>query len=89
MLIIVNDFGVKVVFRAERGTYYVRWRDPDTGRERQRSCKTRMRREAERIAGELRADLREGREVRRFRIAWQDFRQRFEREKLSAFAGHF
>jgi integrase len=79
----VNELGVKVVYRAERGTYYVRWCDPETGRERQRSCKTRTRRDAERVAGELRADLREGREVRRFRIAWQDFRQRFEREKLS------
>jgi integrase len=79
-----SESTVKVVYRADRECFYVRWIDPESGRERQRSCKTKERREALRIAGEVRADLREGRSLKTFRITWEDFRRRLELEKLSS-----
>lgn len=77
---------VKVVFRQSKGKYVLRWRDPETGADRERSAKTKVRKEAERLAGELRADLRDGRYVKPSKVRWEDFRLRFESEKLPSLA---
>lgn len=77
---------VKVVFRQNKGTYVLRWRDPETGAEREQSAKTKVRKEADRQAGELRADLRDGRYAKPSKVHWEDFRLRFESEKLPSLA---
>jgi len=75
---------VKVLRRGDRGRFVVRFRDPETGAWRERSEPTGSRKEAERLAGEIRAELRSGRYAEPTRLSWEDFRLRFEAEKLSS-----
>jgi len=64
----------------------LRWIDPQTGQEKQRSAKTSNRKDAERLAGEIEADLRHGRCGDPDRLSWELFRERFEDEKLPLLA---
>ncbi|MEW4454295.1 hypothetical protein AB1L30_16595 [Bremerella sp. JC817] len=64
----------------------LRWVDPESGRETQQSAKTANRKAAERLAGELEADLRKGRYEAPSRLSWEVFRERFEQEKLAILA---
>lgn len=76
---------VKVI-NPGRKNLALRWIDPETGREKQKSARTSDRKIAERLAGELEASLREGRYEPTSRLSWEVFRERFEQEKLTILA---
>lgn len=69
-----------------RKNLVLRWVDPESGREKQKSARTSNRKTAERVAGELEADLRKGRYESPSRLSWEVFRERFEQEKLAILA---
>ena len=52
----------------------------------ERSARTLDRREAERNAGQLQAELESGRYVKPTRLLWADFRKRYETEKMATLA---
>jgi integrase len=60
--------------------------DPVTERRVCRSTGTANRREAERAAAKWEAELQEGRYAPADKITWQEFRERYEAEKLAALA---
>lgn len=64
----------------------LRWHDPITRAQRQKTAGTANRKEAERLAGKLQAELEEGRYVAPVRISWEAFRERYEAEKLPSLA---
>lgn len=72
---------VCVFKRAGRRFYECQWVDPDTGRKKTKSTGTDRKREAERFAGTLEKQLREGTYHYVRRITWAHFRQRFEQEE--------
>ena len=76
---------VYVIELARRG-FVLRWKDTETGRWRQRRTGAAKRPAAEREAGKLRAELEEGRYVPPDRCSWDEFRERYEEEKLSSLA---
>lgn len=80
-----DQIRVKVI-NPGRKNLALRWIDPETGREKQKSARTSDRKVAERIAGELEASLREGRYEAPSRLSWEVFRERFEQEKLAILA---
>jgi hypothetical protein len=53
----MNETEVKVVKYPDRKNYVLRWIDPETGNKKTKSAKTTRRREAEREATRLEADL--------------------------------
>jgi len=76
---------VKVV--KVQGKYLVlRWQDPLTGQVRQRSAKTSDQAEATKAAIKLESDLWAGRHIDRYKMTWDDLRQRYESEKLPSLA---
>ena len=77
---------VKVVFRKGKGSYVLRWRDPETGAWKEKSCKTTVKKEADKAGAQLEADLQQGRYVEPSKMTWIDFRLRFEEEKLRSLA---
>jgi integrase len=77
---------VKII-KPPRGNLVLRWVSPENGRWCQQSARTRDHREAERKAGQLQADLDNGRHVKPSRILWSDFRKRYEDEKMATLAG--
>ena len=56
----MNEIEVKVVKYPDRKNLVLRWIDPETGRKRTKSAKTTRKREAQRLAGKLEADLAAG-----------------------------
>jgi len=80
------EIKVKVVFRKGKGSYVLRWRDPGTGAWKEKSCKTAVKKEADKAGAQLEADLQQGRYVEPSKITWSDFRLRFEEEKLRSLA---
>lgn len=79
------DVRVKVVLRRGRG-YVLRWRCPETGAWKEKSTKTDSKREADKRAAQLEADLQHGRYVAPSKVTWEDFRYAFELEKLPSLA---
>jgi integrase len=76
---------VKVVHRAGRG-YVLRWRCPETGAWKEKAAKSESRKQADKLAAQLEADLQQGRYVAPSKVTWEDFRLAFESEKLPALA---
>lgn len=78
-----RDIKVWVVNCDDRANYLLMWNDPLTGRRRSKSSgikrdgAKKSRKEAERKAGELEAELREGRYKPASRITWREFRDRY------------
>jgi integrase len=72
---------VNVIRIAGRKKLALRWKDPETGVMKQKSAGTENQRIAERKAGELQAELREGRYATPSRIGWEEFRERYEKEE--------
>jgi integrase len=79
-----NKIKVVVVKRHGRRFLTMRFVDPVTGQQKTRSTKTSNRREAERLAAKWEAELQEGRYHEPSRITWEEFRERYEDEKLSS-----
>lgn len=59
------------------------WRDPATGKLCTRSTGTKKRRDAERIAGRIEAEINEGRYVQSLKNGWQLVADRYEAEMLA------
>lgn len=63
-----------------------RFIDPVTGRQHARSTGTPVKREAERLAAKWEAELRDGKYRPTTRTSWEDFRERYEKEKGASLA---
>jgi integrase len=74
---------IKLTRRPGSKRFVMRFLNPETGRWEQRSTGTSNKKEAQRIAGELRNELAQGRHRRDSGICWAEFRERFESEHLS------
>lgn len=81
-----NEIKVTVSKFADRPCYIMRYTDPVTGKRHSRSTDTTTRREAERAAAKWEAELQEGRYQASTNISWQEFRERYESEKLASLA---
>lgn len=69
------------VFRPAGRKFYVsQWTDPVSGKLKTKSTKCRLKKDADRFAGDLAAQLREGRFQDACRVTWSDFRDRFDAE---------
>ncbi len=81
-----DQIKVTIFLPARRKAYQMRYRHPDTGRFVMRSCKTTVRRDAERAAGKWEAELRAGKYKSPLRTSWADFREKYESEVLPGLA---
>ncbi len=77
-----DDFQVHVVAYGDGRPLQLQWRDPVTNKRRTKSAGTSDRKKAEKAAGKLEAELREGRYSAPLKTAWTAFRERYEREVL-------
>ena len=83
---------VWVVEFGDRPNYQLQWRDPNTQRLRTKSTSiprtglTRDRKAAERLAGELEAQLLAGSAAAPSRFGWAEFRERYEKEVVPGLA---
>jgi integrase len=75
---------VKVVNYPDRANLVMRYLCPESGKQIARSTGTRNQREAERTAAKWEADLREGRYNKPAKMAWQEFRERYDVDVLDA-----
>ncbi len=76
-----------IVFKpAGRAFFQAQWRDPVTGKKRKQSTRTKIRREAERIAGDVEKRLNDGTYRAPRTVLWADFRARYERDKVPGLA---
>ncbi len=66
--------------------WIIRYEDPETGQVLQKSTGTTKKKDAERLLGELRADLINGRYAGPANSPWQAFRQKYEADILTGFA---
>jgi len=66
--------------------WIIRFFSPTTGKTVEKSTRTTSKKEAERQAGVLRAELAQHRYETPSRISWEAFRRRFEEERLPALA---
>jgi hypothetical protein len=73
---------VHVVKYPDRANLVMRYLDPITGRQVQRSTGTANKRAAERAAGAWERELREGRYKAQSRMTWAEFREKYEAEVL-------
>lgn len=81
-----DDIKVAVVKYPDRENLVMRYTDPTTGKHVARSTKTKILREAERAAAKWEKELRDGIVTGGGKIAWADFRERYEREVLASLA---
>lgn len=81
-----NEIKVTVSKFADRPYFVMRYTDPVTGKRHSRSTNATTRREAERVAAKWEAELQEGRYQASSNISWQEFRERYESEKLASLA---
>jgi len=72
-----DDFRVTVNSCGPDRPLFLRWTDPNTGRRLKRSSGTHDRREAERLAGILEKELREGKYAPPSQLLWEDFTWRY------------
>ena len=82
---------VYVVEIGSRATYQLRWKDPITQRTRTKATTVqragaRARKVAERLAGELEAQLMAGAGGIPTRLRWEEFRERYEKEVVPGLA---
>lgn len=73
---------VKVVKRSDRTHYVLRWKDPDTGAEREQKTQATTKLEALKEAGRLEEAIHDGRYDESGSILWRHARERFEQERL-------
>ncbi len=72
--------------RAGSRNFVIRFLNPATGRFEQKSTRTTIKKEAQRILGELRNELSNGRYHRASETTWSGFRERYEVEVLAGLA---
>ena len=83
---IMSEYEIKVlvVKRPDRRFLTMRYVDPITGESFSRSTKTNKRRDAERTAAKWEKELREATYHKPTNITWEEFRDRYELEKLAS-----
>jgi len=81
----MQDITVHVTAYADRENLILWWIDPVTERRRTKSAGTADKRQAERAAAALEAELRSGR-TQDARMTWETFRERIEDEFLPGLA---
>jgi integrase len=81
-----NEIKVTVSKLADRPRFIMRYIDPVTGKRHSRSTEATTRRDAERAAAKWEAELQEGRYQATSNITWNEFRERYESEKLASLA---
>lgn len=86
----MSEINVRVVDRGRR-YFYLRYRDPVTGRNVEKSSEVEtggkaQRRKAEKEAAVWEADLKAGRYKSPSRVTWAEFLDRYDREHLSSLA---
>lgn len=74
----MNDLKVYVFKRKGRPNYVLQWTDPENGKQRTKSAGTPNRREAERLAGRMEKELREGSYADPSKVKWSVFREKYE-----------
>lgn len=82
----MNETKVSVVRYKDRKNLVLRWTDPDTECKRTKSAKTPRRREAEREAAKLEADLKAGLLSGPPAVTWEEFKQAYQDDCLSGLA---
>ena len=82
----MQEISVKVTKYADRKYYLMYYVDPITEKVTTKSTRKATRREAERVAGAWESEVRAGRYQTNTRISWEEFRERYETEKLSSLA---
>ena len=81
-----SEIRVTVVQYPDRRCLMMRYVDPVTGKQNARSTGTRIRRDAERVAAKWEQELQQGRYRPKRNITWEEFRERYETEKLASLA---
>jgi hypothetical protein len=81
-----DEIKVHVCQYPDRANLVMRYVDPFSGKQVQRSTGTTKRKEADKAAGKWEAELNEGRYKKQSRTTWAEFRERYEDEVLPAFA---
>ena len=82
----IDEIKVHVVKYPDRANLVMRYRDPFTGKQVQRSTGTTKQRDAERKAAKWEAELREGRYQKRCKMSWEDFRTYYSDNALPGLA---
>ncbi len=77
---------VKLVYVKRAQAYYMRWLEPDTNIEREKSLGKVDRKQALKLAAQHEADIDAGRYLQPSKVTWEEFRERYEREKLASLA---
>jgi integrase len=67
----------------QRPNYLAQWVDPKTGRKQTKSTGIKIKREAQRFAGQLEGKLNSGEYHKKERTAWKDFREQYESEVMA------
>jgi integrase len=81
-----NEIKVAVVKYPDRKYLMMRYTDPITGKQKARSTGSTNHREAERIAAKWEQELQQSTYHPKRNITWDEFRERYEDEKLSSLA---
>jgi hypothetical protein len=81
-----NDLNIWLTKQGRSPFWQIRYVSPETGAVLQKSTGTAKKKEAERILGELRADLLARRYQPIANVSWKNFRERYEREAMPALA---
>ncbi len=81
-----NTIQVTVIKYPDRRYLMMRFVDPVTGKQKARSTGTKIHREAERIAAKWEQELQQGTYRPKRNITWDEFREKYELEKLSSLA---
>lgn len=77
---------VYVIRKGSSPFFHLKWTDPDSGKVRFRSAKTKVRREAERLAANMERDIASGEYIEASRTSWDVFRMRYTDEVLAGLA---
>ncbi len=77
-----DEIKVHVCKYPDRENYVMRYVDPFTRKQVQRSTGTTIKRDADKAAGKWEAELREGRYKAQSRMTWEEFRIKYEDEVL-------
>ena len=72
-----------------RKNLYMRYVDPESGKQVMRSAGSRQRKDADRAAAKWEHDLREGRYKSTSKVEWKEFRERFEQECLLGLSDNY
>jgi len=82
----MQNVKVYLMLRTGRSCFECQWVDPVTGRKKTKSTKTKVRREAERFAGALQAQLNAGQYEETVNATWETVANRYKEEVLISLA---